>query len=207
MRGLYRSRQRVLTGVAAGLGERFGINPILLRVAWFCSIPFTFGLSVLAYVVLAVVVPVAPEGHVAAGRPALVPQAFAAFILAHGLIHVIGFLPAWHLPAPKGFDSTTLAFYGQVDLGDGGAKALGLAWLAATVAYVAAAILLWRGSRHAVLVTALASVASAAICAISLPMAQAGLVIDVALIAIVLVAPRLVVARPAATSLSAAADR
>ncbi len=207
MGGLYRSRQRILTGVAAGVGERLGINPILLRVAWVLSIPFTVGLSALAYVVLAVVLPVAPEGHVAAPRPALVPQAFAAFVLAHGLIHVMGFLPAWRLPAPTGFDYTTVFLYGQIDLGDAGAKALGLAWLAVTVAYVAAAILLWRGNGRAALVTVLVSVASAAICAFSLRLAQAGLVIDVALIAISLVAPRLVVARRAPTSFSAVPAR
>lgn len=152
-------------------------------------------------------VAVAPEGHVAARRPAPVPQAFAAFVLAHGLIHLMGFLPLWRLPAPTGFDYTTVFFYGQIDLGDAGAKALGLTWLAVTVAYAAAAILLWRGSRRAALVTALVSAASAAICALSLPLAQAGLVIDLVLIAIVLVAPQLVVARRAPTALNAAAAR
>ncbi len=146
-------------------------------------------------------------GRVALRRSALVPRAFAAFVLAHGLIHVMGFLPAWHLPAPRGFDYTTAFFYGQIDLGDAGAKALGLAWLAVTVAYVAAAILLWRGSRRAALVTVLVSLASAAICALSLPLAQAGLVIDLVLVAIVLVAPQVVVARRAPKTLTAAAAR
>jgi hypothetical protein len=136
-----------------------------------------------------------------------VPKAFAAFVFAHGLIHVLGFLPAWRLPAPAGFDYTTSFFYGQIDLGDGGTKALGLAWLAVAAAYVAVAVMLWRGSRRAALATALVSVASVAICALSLPLAQAGFVISIALIAVVLVAPQLVVARPAPASLSATAGR
>ena len=205
MRGPYQSRQRVLTGVAAGLGARTGINPNLLRAAWVCSIPFTIGLSVAVYGVLAAFLPVAPEGHVE-HRPAFLPQSFAAFVLGHGLIHVIGFLPAWRLPSPAGFDYTTLAFYGQVDLGDAGAKALGLAWLAVAIAYVVTFALLWRGSHHATLVTALVSAASATICALSLPLAPAGLVIDVALIA-VLVARNWMAGRPAPAALRAAATR
>lgn len=152
-------------------------------------------------------VAVAPKGRVAARRPALVPQAFAAFVLVHGLIHLMGFLPLWRLPALRGFEYTIVFFYGQIDLGDAGAKALGLAWLAVTVAYVAAAILLWRGSRRAALVTVLVSAASAAICVLSLPLAQAGLAIDLVLIAIVLVAPRLVVARRVSTAFTAATAR
>ena len=206
MHALSRSRQRVLTGVAGGVAERFGINPNLLRAAWVCSIPFTVGLSAAIYAVLAAVLPIAPEGRVAARRPALLPQAFAAFVLGHGLIHVMGFLPAWGLPSPRGFDYTTLAFYGQLDLGDAGAKALGLAWLAVALAYVVTSVLLWRGSRHATLVTALVSTGSAAICAISLPLASAGLVIDVALIA-VLVARHWLVGRPAPAPFPAATVR
>ena len=40
-----RSRSRLLAGVAAGVGARFGVNPWLVRIAWLCSVPFTVGLS------------------------------------------------------------------------------------------------------------------------------------------------------------------
>ncbi len=204
MLSITRSRSRLLAGVAAGVGRRFGINPWLVRIVWFGSVPFTFGLSVVAYALLAVVLPSEPEGAVAQPARALVPQLFAAFVLAHGIVHVLGFLPAWRLPAPEGFEYATTIFYGQVEVGDLGVKLLGIGWLVLAAAYVAAAALLWAGHPRAVAVTGAVSVASGAICLAALPLAQAGLVIDAAIVALLLVAPRMLVPVPAARTAVAA---
>ena len=58
-RRLYRSADdRWIAGVAAGVAEYFDVDPILVRVIWLISVPS--GLSVLAYIIMIVVVPLGP---------------------------------------------------------------------------------------------------------------------------------------------------
>ena len=58
---LYRSpTDRVLTGVAGGLAELWDLDPALVRVVWAVLVPVTGGLALLAYIVLAIVVPEGP---------------------------------------------------------------------------------------------------------------------------------------------------
>ena len=55
---LYRSRRdRVIAGVAGGVAERLNVDPALVRVVWALLVPLTGGLALLAYVVMALVVP------------------------------------------------------------------------------------------------------------------------------------------------------
>ena len=59
-RRLLRSRNdRIVAGVAGGLGRYFGIDPVIVRIAFAISI-LIGGLGVLAYVALALFVPTAP---------------------------------------------------------------------------------------------------------------------------------------------------
>ncbi|MHB8842756.1 MAG: PspC domain-containing protein [Candidatus Aquicultor sp.] len=65
-RPLHRSRtNRMIAGVAGGLGEYFDIDPILIRLVWAVLI-FTplAPAAIIAYIIMAIVVPEAPE-HVA----------------------------------------------------------------------------------------------------------------------------------------------
>jgi phage shock protein C len=57
-RRLFRSRDdRVLAGVAGGLAELWDVDPSLVRVVWVILVPLTGGFALLAYVVMAFVVP------------------------------------------------------------------------------------------------------------------------------------------------------
>lgn len=60
---LYRSREsRVLAGVMGGLGEFFGVDPVLLRLAYLILTVFTgFVPGVIGYVLAIIVVPEAPR--------------------------------------------------------------------------------------------------------------------------------------------------
>ncbi len=61
---LYRSRdERMLAGVAGGLAQRLDADPAIVRVVWAVSVFVTGGLTLLIYIVMAVVVPDAPDGH------------------------------------------------------------------------------------------------------------------------------------------------
>lgn len=47
------SSNRVLTGLCGGLGEYFGVDPVLIRLIWI----FVPGLNIVAYLIGSVLVP------------------------------------------------------------------------------------------------------------------------------------------------------
>lgn len=60
---LYRNRQdKMIAGVAGGLAQYFGVDPVLVRLAFvvLCFVPAVGGISVLAYIILAIVLPKRP---------------------------------------------------------------------------------------------------------------------------------------------------
>ena len=58
---LYRSRDRVLAGVAGGLADYFDVDPSIVRVAWVLLAFASGGILVAIYIVMAIVVPDEPE--------------------------------------------------------------------------------------------------------------------------------------------------
>ena len=68
-RRLYRSRSdRMISGVCGGLGQYFSIDPVIIRLA-FVLVTLAGGAGLLAYIILALVVP--EEGAGATGQDAL----------------------------------------------------------------------------------------------------------------------------------------
>ncbi len=60
---LYRSRaNRKLAGVCGGLGNYFGIDPVIIRIAWVLLTLATFGTGILAYAIFWLAVPEEPAG-------------------------------------------------------------------------------------------------------------------------------------------------
>ena len=60
---LYRStKDKKLAGVCGGLGEFFNIDPTLVRLG-FVALCILAGGGLIAYIVAAIIVPVAPEGY------------------------------------------------------------------------------------------------------------------------------------------------
>lgn len=60
-RKLYRSRkQRIIGGVCGGIGEYFGVDPVLIRLAWvlFCLV---WGAGLLFYLIAWIIIPRAPD--------------------------------------------------------------------------------------------------------------------------------------------------
>lgn len=58
---LYRSRdERMIAGVAGGLGEFFSIDPTIVRLLFVLSVFFGVGAGLLVYIVLMLVVPEEP---------------------------------------------------------------------------------------------------------------------------------------------------
>ena len=81
-RRLYRSRDRQLAGVAGGMAEYLEIDPTVVRILWIIVGIASGGLALLAYIILALVIPPAPwttvpgpGGWAAPGAPAGWPSA------------------------------------------------------------------------------------------------------------------------------------
>jgi len=57
---LYRSRdERMIWGICGGLGQYFGVDPTIVRVAWVLTL-FLGGWGILAYIILRFVIPLEP---------------------------------------------------------------------------------------------------------------------------------------------------
>jgi phage shock protein C len=65
-RRLYRSRDRQLAGVAGGMAEYLDLDPTIMRILWIVIGIASGGLAIIAYVLLALVIPQAPTGDPAA---------------------------------------------------------------------------------------------------------------------------------------------
>ena len=75
-RRLTRSRDRQLAGVAGGMAEYLDVDPTVIRILWILAVIFTAGLAILAYIVLAFVMPEA--SYAAAAYPAGYPAGYPA---------------------------------------------------------------------------------------------------------------------------------
>ena len=111
----------------------------------------------------------------------------AVALALHGLIHIIGFLVPWRLLELRDVPYSTAAAWGRIDLGDAGARVLGLGWLLGTLAFLMAAIGVWQGAPWGVSMTAAAAALSLLLCVAGSPAAVAGLIIDVVVLCTVLV--------------------
>ncbi len=60
MKKLYKSNNKMLAGVCAGIAEYFNIDPTLVRLGWvlFCILG---GSGILVYIICALVIPKNPE--------------------------------------------------------------------------------------------------------------------------------------------------
>ena len=69
-RRLTRSRnERVLGGVAGGIAEYLGIDPVLVRIAWVILVLAGFGLGLIVYIVAWIIIPEAEPGEAPARAP------------------------------------------------------------------------------------------------------------------------------------------
>lgn len=66
---LYRSRNdRVVSGVCAGIGHYFNLDPVLIRVIAVIMGFMSFGTLLLLYLVLALIIPLEPEQSLTVGE-------------------------------------------------------------------------------------------------------------------------------------------
>lgn len=110
-----------------------------------------------------------------------------AALAVHGLIHLIGFVVPWGIAQVDGFPYRTTALGGAIAIGDTGARVVGVAWLVLAIGFVVAAVAAWRGAALVTSLVAGLAVASIAVCALGLPDAGFGIVVNVAILGILAV--------------------
>jgi hypothetical protein len=107
----------------------------------------------------------------------------AALLAAHGLIHLIGFVVPWGITQVEGFPYRTSALAGAIALGEPGARLVGVVWLVLAVGFVVAGVATWRRVAWAAPLTAVLAIGSIVVCALGLPEAKLGIIVNVAILA------------------------
>ncbi|EWM10231.1 hypothetical protein [Kutzneria sp. 744] len=102
----------------------------------------------------------------------------AVLLVLHGLVHLLGFVVPWKLATVTGFPHRTDVLSG-VDVGETGARLIGVLWLIAGLGFMAGGATLALGATWWWVVVLCAGVLSLALAALWWQQAYAGLVIDV----------------------------
>lgn len=129
--GLYRStRDRMLAGVCGGIAERYGIDAVIVRLAFLASL-LIGGAGVLFYVAAAIVIPNPPAGPHGAGGSAAAPSGVGNGILRILVAMAVALGVFCGLGAVAGLSFVTTVFFGAWP------AAVGLILLGALLAVVA----------------------------------------------------------------------
>jgi len=114
-----------------------------------------------------------------------VSRRIAAILLTlHGVIHLIGFVTPWRIATLEGFAYRTTLLNGALDVGDVGARVIGLVWLGLTLGFLAAGFGVWRGEPWAIGLTGALAIVSLVVCLLGLPETFAGIAINVMILAV-----------------------
>lgn len=111
-------------------------------------------------------------------------------LLAHGLAHLVGFMIPWRLLNDERTPSKTTVLDGKVEVGETGARTVGVLWLIGALAFVLAAVTCvaqWNWWKTA---TAAAAGYSLVLSALSWPESRVGAAINTGII-VALVVSRL----------------
>ena len=100
----------------------------------------------------------------------------AGFMVLHGFAHLVGFLGSWGLS--KSIPYHTTVFNGRVDIGETGIRVIGVLWLLTALAFAATGITAFMNQRSWMMVAAIVAAVSLVLCAVELPAARIGLVIN-----------------------------
>jgi hypothetical protein len=104
-------------------------------------------------------------------------------LIAYGLAHSLGFVIPWRIGPGKNAPYNTTILNGVVDLGDIGIRAMGILWLIAGLAFIAAGIGVMATSSWGGIATLDATMFSLILSIIGWPDSRVGVFINVAILA------------------------
>jgi len=116
----------------------------------------------------------------------------AAFLLLHGIAHLVGFLAPWGLlPAPKPGaappPSANLLFGGHLIVGQSAARVLGTLWLIVAVGFAAVAYGIWRDAPWTLPALVIVALSSLLLCVMWWPVTKIGLAVNTVLLAALII--------------------
>ena len=110
--------------------------------------------------------------------------ALAVLLFLHGAAHLVGFAVPFGMAGTEAQRSVTTIAGGTIDLGRGGMRLFGVAWLLLAIAFAAVALMIVNGAPTWRFAAALGIVAaSTTMCVVALPLTSVGLALNVALLA------------------------
>jgi hypothetical protein len=112
--------------------------------------------------------------------------ALATLMAFHGIAHLVGFAGSWQLAASGGIPYKTTVLAGHVDLGNAGIRFVGLLWALVALAFLTTAAGAVLGAEWWIKAAVGITLGSLALTLLELPEARIGLVVNVALIAMLL---------------------
>lgn len=112
--------------------------------------------------------------------------ALAVLMTLHGFAHLVGFLIPWQLGPVRAAYKTTL-FGGNIDVGGGGIRAVGVFWLLGALGFWVAAAGAAAGRPWWVPLTIFVALYSLSLSLIDWPDARIGVFVNLALLGVVLV--------------------
>lgn len=109
--------------------------------------------------------------------------ALIGLLVVHGIAHLPGFAVPWQLITSTELPYRTTILAGRIDIGDAGARAVGLAWAIAAAAFLALAWSLWAGLPWTRTLIACAVAFSLVLCAAGWPDARIGVAANILILA------------------------
>jgi hypothetical protein len=106
----------------------------------------------------------------------------AILLLVHAVAHIPGFLVAWRLAVLPELPYRTTLLGGTIDIGPLGIRLVGVLWLTCTLGFLAAALLVFRGSASWPALTLAVVCLSLLLCLAGLPDTRIGLAVNVLLL-------------------------
>jgi len=117
--------------------------------------------------------------------------ALAVILFGHGFAHLVGFVVPWRIATLKEMPYKTTVLADSVNVGDLGARVLGILWALAALAFAVSGIGVLTRVRWWQPVTAIVAVFSFFLCIIGWSESRTGVVVNIAIVAFLLVDRRM----------------
>jgi hypothetical protein len=116
--------------------------------------------------------------------------ALAIVLAVHGIAHLPGFLVPWRISSPPDLPHQTSLLNGALEVGDLGARVIGVLWLLTALALGAAAVATYRAAPHWATFALTVVMFSLILSALGWPASRIGLAVNIVLLVVLAAARR-----------------
>jgi hypothetical protein len=115
----------------------------------------------------------------------------AIYLIVHGIIHVIGFVTNFQIAEFEEITYSTTVLDGRLEIGDVGARVLGIVWLLVAVAFVVSGVAIFFSPSWWWSFTLAVTVVSLILTILGWPDARFGVLANVVILVFLFIGPRL----------------